>query len=254
MKRTIFTIVTAIGMSAAVSSCQDAAESKGAVKPENDSIASAPVQKPLREHLLTAAEQQALTPDMVIQSLKDGNKHYRDNTLTVNFDSAMVYNSSQGQYPSAAILSCIDSRVPVEIVFDQGLGDLFVARVAGNVVNDDILGSLEYSCKVSGAKLVLVLGHKYCGAVKAAIDDVKLGNITELLTKIKPAVAKSQDFAGDKISKNDDFLEYVAKNNVSDAIEAIKSKSPVLKEMADKGEIKIVGAYYNLKTGEVVFL
>ena len=250
MKKTIFTI----GIIALVSSCQNSAENKSTLKSENDSITSSAVQKPLRENVLTATEQQALTPDVVIQSLEEGNKRYTNNNLTAKDDSAMVHNASQGQYPKAVILSCIDSRVPVEDVFDQGIGDLFVARVAGNFVNDDILGSMEYGCKVSGAKLILVLGHKSCGAIKAAIDNVKLGNITAMLTKIKPAVIKSQNFTGEKTSKNEAFVEYVAKNNVISTIETIKSKSPILKEMADKGEIKIVGAYYNLKTGEVIFL
>jgi carbonic anhydrase len=131
---------------------------------------------------------------------------------------------------------------------------MFVARVAGNFVNEDILGSMEFGCKVSGAKLILVLGHESCGAIKAAIDNVKLGNITAMLTKITPAVAKSKDYSGDKTSKNDAYVEYVAKNNVLNTIETIKAKSPILKEMVDKGEIKIAGAYYSLKTGEVVFL
>jgi carbonic anhydrase len=151
------------------------------------------------------------------------------------------------------ILSCLDSRIPVEDVFDKGIGDLFVARVAGNFVNTDILGSMEFGCKVSGAKLILVLGHESCGAVKAAIDNVKLGNITGMLGNIEPAVARSQDFKGDKTSSNPAFVEYVAKNNVLNTIETIRKKSPILKEMEDKGEIKIVGAYYSLKTGEVSF-
>jgi carbonic anhydrase len=128
---------------------------------------------------------------------------------------------------------------PVENVFDRGIGDLFVARVAGNFSSEDILGSMEFAFKVSGSKLILVLGHKSCGAIKAAIDNVKLGNITPVLTKIAPAVAKSQDFNGEKTSKNDAFVEYVAKNNVKNTIATIGAKSPILKEMEDKGEIKI---------------
>ena len=254
MKKAIFTIVIAIGIIAIVSSCQNSTENKSAVRSENDSITSSTVPKPLREKVLTAEEQQALTPDMVIQSLKEGNKRYVSNDLTARDHSAMVRNASQQQFPKAVILSCLDSRVPVEDVFDKGIGDLFVARVAGNFVNEDILGSMEFGCKVSGAKLILILGHESCGAVKAAIDDVKLGNITAMLTKIKPAVVKSQNFTGEKTSKDEAFVEYVSKNNVISTIETIKSKSPILKEMVDKGEIKIVGAYYNLKTGEVIFL
>jgi len=254
MKKSIFTIVSAIGIIAIASSCQNSTENKNTVKSENDSITSSTLQKPLREKVLTAEEQQALTPDMVIQSLKEGNGRYVNNDLTARDHSAMVRNASLKQFPKAVILSCVNSRVPVEDVFDKGIGDIFVARVAGNFVNEDILGSMEFGCKVSGAKLILVLGHESCGAIKAAIDDVKLGNITAMLTKIKPAVVNSQNFAGEKISKNEAFVDQVAKNNVINTIETIKLKSPILKEMADKGEIKIVGAYYNLKTGEVVFL
>jgi len=209
---------------------------------------------PLKERVLTAEEQKALTPDYVIQSLKEGNKRYMKNDLTLRDHSALVRDASQGQYPKAVIISCLDSRVPVGDVFDKGIGDLFVGRVAGNFVNEDLLGSAEYGCKVSGAKLVLVLGHESCGAVKSAIDDVKMGNITAMLAKIKPAIAKSQDFKGEKKSKNPEFVEYVAKNNVLQTIETIRAQSPILKEMEDKGEIKIIGGYYDLHTGEVIFL
>lgn len=209
---------------------------------------------PLREKVLTAEQQKALTPDTVIRSLKEGNKRYMKNDLTLRDHSALVRDASQGQYPKAVVISCLDSRVPVGDVFDKGIGDLFVGRVAGNFVNEDLLGSLEYGCKVSGAKLILVLGHESCGAIKSAIDDVKMGNITAMLAKIKPAVARSQDFSGDKNSKNAAFVEYVAKNNVLETIETIKTKSPILKEMLDKGEIKIIGGYYNLHSGEVIFL
>jgi carbonic anhydrase len=138
--------------------------------------------------------------------------------------------------------------------FNKGIGDLFVGRIAGNFVNEDLLGSLEFGCKVSGAKLILVLGHESCGAIKAAIDNVKLGNITAMLTKIRPAVVKSQKFEGEKTSKNDAFVEYVSKQNVQHTIETIRRQSPILKEMEEKGEIKITGAYYNLRSGEVIFL
>ena len=235
-------------------SCQNASENKAPEVAQADSVKTPSIPPPLREKVLTADEQNALTPDAVIQALKDGNKRFMNNDLTARDHSAMVRMASKGQYPKAVILSCLDSRIPVEDVFDKGIGDMFVARVAGNFVNEDILGSMEFGCKVSGAKLILVLGHESCGAIKAAIDNVKLGNITAMLTKITPAVAKSKDFSGDKTSKDDAYVEYVAKNNVLNTIETIKAKSPILKEMVDKGEIKIVGAYYNLKTGEVVFL
>ena len=156
-----------------------------------------------------------------------------------------------GQFPKAVVLSCLDSRVPVEDVFDLGLGDIFVGRVAGNFVNVDLLGSMEFACKVAGAKLVLVMGHQHCGAVKGAIDNVQLGNITAMLEKIKPAVTMSQDFVGEKTSKNDDFVKYVSENNVKYAIQLIREKSPILKEMENKGEIKIVGAFYSLTDGSL---
>jgi carbonic anhydrase len=134
------------------------------------------------------------------------------------------------------------------------LGDIFVGRVAGNFVNEDLLGSMEFACKVAGAKLILVMGHQHCGAVKGAIDDVKLGNITAMLSKIKPAVAMSQDFTGEKVSKNDAFVKHVSENNVRLAMKNIREKSPILKEMEDKGEIKIVGAFYSLVNGTLDFV
>lgn len=208
----------------------------------------------LREKVLTASEQAALSPDDIIVALKEGNKRFTNNNLTLRDHSAMVRDASSGQYPKAVILSCIDSRVPVEDVFDRGIGDLFVARVAGNFSNTDILGSLEFGCKVSGAKLILVLGHEACGAVKGAIDNVQLGNITPMLSNIKPAISRVKNFTGEKTSKNDAFVESVAKENVLNTIETIKAKSSILKEMEAKGAIKIIGAYYDLHSGEVIFL
>jgi carbonic anhydrase len=255
MKKSFASLFVAIGLIVIVYSCENKAQNKNNSITANEPETTAAIKMtPLREKVLTAEEQKALTPDMIIQSLKAGNKRFMDNDLTARDHSAMVRNASEGQYPKAVILSCLDSRVPVEDVFDKGIGDLFVARVAGNFVNEDILGSMEFGCKVSGAKLILVLGHKSCGAIKAAIDNVKLGNITAMLAKIQPSVAKSQNFAGEKTSKNDEFVAYVAKNNVLNTIEAIQAKSSILKEMAGKGEIKIIGAYYDIKTGEVIFL
>ncbi len=231
--------------------------SNTSTKQTNDTLMNAnttSAEKPLREKVLTAAEQQALTPDSVIQILKDGNMRFMANNTTSRDHSAMVRDAAAGQYPKAIILSCVDSRIPVEDVFDRGIGDIFVARVAGNFANEDILGSMEFACKVSGAKLILVLGHESCGAIKSAIDNVKLGNITAMLSKIQPAITASNDFNGEKSSKNPDYVEWVAKKNVLNTIAIIRAKSPVLKEMEDKGEIKIVGAYYDLHTGEVMFL
>jgi carbonic anhydrase len=254
MKNNISKLIAVIIIITAMNSCQGPATDKQASTDTTVSKPAEPQQVPLKEKVLTAEEQKALTPDIVIQSLKDGNVRFMNNNLTSRDHSALVRDASAGQFPKAIVLSCVDSRVPVEDVFDRGIGDLFVARVAGNFSNEDILGSMEFACKVSGSKLILVLGHKSCGAIKAAIDNVKLGNITAMLTKITPAVAKSQDFKGEKTSKNDAFVEYVAKNNVKNTIATIRAKSPILKEMEAKGEIKIVGAYYDLNTGAVSFI
>lgn len=213
----------------------------------------APEIQPLVETVLTAEQQAALSPDAVITSLKEGNKRFMNNDLTARDHSEQVRKSTLVQYPKAIVLSCVDSRVPVEDVFDRGIGDVFVARVAGNFVNEDILGSMEFACKVSGSKLVLVMGHEHCGAVKAAIDGVELGNITPMLTKIKPAVDQVA-YDGERTSKNQDFVHQVCESNVRNTIAQIRSSSPILKEMEDKGEIKIVGAVYDMDNGEVSFL
>lgn len=254
MRKTISTIILIAGYISVCTSCQNGSAIKEPAVSDTVSKPGKPEQAPLKEKVLTKAEQDALTSEMVIQSLKEGNERYINNDLTKRDHSALVRAAAGGQYPKAVVLSCVDSRVTVEDVFDKGIGDMFVARIAGNFANTDILGSMEFGCKVSGAKLILVLGHESCGAIKAAIDNVKLGNITAMLTKIHPAVLMSMDFKGDKSSKNDAYVEYVALNNIRNTIEVIKQKSPILKEMSDKGQIKIVGAYYKLKTGEVVFL
>lgn len=205
------------------------------------------------EDVLTKEEQAALTPDMVIQSLKEGNERFMRNDLTARDHSAQVRKSVNAQFPKAIVLSCVDSRVPVEDVFDRGIGDIFVARVAGNFVNEDILGSMEFACKVSGSKLVLVMGHEHCGAVKSAVDDVKLGNITPMLAKIRPAV-EAVEYEGDRSSKNQEFVHKVNERNVQNTIENIRTGSPILKEMEDKGEIKIVGALYDMDNGKVTMM
>ena len=178
---------------------------------------------------------------------------FMNSDLTARDHSAQVRKSASGQFPKAVVLSCLDSRVPVEDVFDRGIGDIFVGRVAGNFVNEDLLGSMEFGCKVAGAKLILVMGHEYCGAVKAAIDDVKLGNITAMLSKIRPAVEKVE-YEGDRSSTNEEFVHMVCESNVKHTIEQIRTKSPILKEMEDSGQIKIVGAVYDMETGVVEYL
>jgi carbonic anhydrase len=196
--------------------------------------------------------QDALTAASVLQDLLDGNTRFVENNANTVDTSALVKQTIGGQHPKAVVLSCIDSRVPVELVFDQTIGDIFVARVAGNFENTDILGSLEYSCKVAGSKLVFVLGHESCGAVKAACDHVELGNITALLDNIQPAVKKSEgEVSGEHNSSNTDFVNQTIKNNVLLTIDRIREKSPVLNEMEANGEIKIVGGVYHLSNGKV---
>lgn len=208
----------------------------------------------LTSQVLTQEQQASLSPDSILASLKQGNKEFMHDELTIRNNASRIREAALGQYPKAVILSCLDSRVPVEDVFHRGIGDLFVARVAGNISNEDILGSLEFACKVSGSKVIVVLGHEYCGAIKSAIDDVKLGNITALLSKVRPAVAASQTFNGDKTSANPDFVHAVCEKNVLLTIEEIRKKSAILKEMESKKELIIVGGIYNMTTGEVVFL
>ena len=209
----------------------------------------------LDNRVLTAEQQQQLTPAQVIDILKQGNDEFAKDSLTVRNNTERVRDAAMGQYPKAVILSCLDSRVPVEDVFHRGIGDIFVVRVAGNVVNEDILGSMEYACKVSGSKLVVVLGHEGCGAVRSAIDNVELGNITGLLAKIKPAVERSKaHFQGGLTSSNPEFVEAVCRHNVEVAIEKIRHESLILKDMEDKGDIKIVGAVYDMHTGKVEFM
>ena len=205
------------------------------------------------EHVLSKQEQMDLTADGVIAQLKEGNKLFRSNQLTARDYSQQVKNAAEDQYPEAIILSCVDSRVPVESVFNKGIGDLFVARVAGNFVNEDMLGSMEFACKVSGSKLIVVLGHGNCRAVRAAIDGVELGNITAMLQKIRPAV-DDVDYGGARIGANQEFVDLVCHSNILHTINQITSQSPILKEMEDNTEIKIVGAIYDMNSGEVSWL
>lgn len=208
----------------------------------------------LTSTVLTAEEQAKLTPESVLEMLIQGNKDFAEDNLTIRNNSQRVRDAALGQYPKAVILSCLDSRIPVEDVFHRGIGDVFVARVAGNIVNEDILGSLEFACKVSGSKLVVVLGHEHCGAIKSAIQDVKLGNITPLLTKIQPAViAAKRNFDGVQNVENPEFVEAVCRHNVDLTIAEIRERSSILKEMEAKGEIKIVGGIYDMETGIVTF-
>lgn len=209
----------------------------------------------MRNIAITKEIQGALAPNAVLQDLLEGNSRYVANKLTSSDVPSLVKQTTGGQFPKAVILSCIDSRVPVEMAFDQTIGDVFVARVAGNFENVDILGSMEYSCKVAGSKLVFVLGHESCGAVKAACDGVELGNITALLSNITPAAKKSsEEVEGVADSSNPVFVAKTVENNVKMTIERIREKSPILAEMEKNGEIAIVGGVYSLQDGKVTMI
>ncbi|MHA6203032.1 carbonic anhydrase family protein [Dyella soli] len=202
---------------------------------------------------LTKEQRDAMTPDQVIAMFKEGNERFRTGKMQEHDYLAQKRSSAGGQYPAAVILSCIDSRAPAEIILDAGIGDTFNARVAGNIANDDLLGSMEFACAVAGAKLVLVMGHSACGAIKGAIDSAKLGNLTGLLDKIKPAVEATQ-FSGARTSKNDAFVDAVAVTNVRHTMEAIRKGSAVLAGLEKDDKIKIVGSMYHLVGGKVEFL
>jgi len=206
-------------------------------------------------HVLTKEEQEKLTPDEVIEDLKLGNKDFAEDHLTIRNSTQRVREAALGQYPEAVVLSCIDSRVPVEDVFNKAIGEIFVARIAGNIVDEDIVGSLEYACKVSGSKVIVVLGHEHCGAIKSSIQGVKLGHITDVLEKIEPAIIDAKKhYNGDYSAKNPAFIDEVCKYNVFHSINRIRSMSPILDEMESQQQIKIVGAIYSMKTGKVEFI
>lgn len=204
----------------------------------------------------TRETQETMTPEKSLLYLKEGNIRFQQNLKANRNLLEQVNDTSDGQFPFATILSCIDSRVSAELVFDQGLGDIFSVRIAGNFVNQDILGSMEFACKLAGTKLIVVLGHTACGAVKGACDDAKLGNLTGMLAKIKPAVKATSEPADASLrnSKNIDFVNSVAVKNVELTIERIREESDVLAEMEKKGEIKIVGAMYDISNGAVTFM
>ena len=201
---------------------------------------------------LTKGERDGMTPDAVIERFKQGNLRFRENRPIKHDFTAQKRSSAAGQFPAAVILSCIDSRAPAEILFDAGIGETFNARVAGNVSNNDILGSLEFACEIAGAKLVLVMGHTGCGAIRGAIDNAELGNLTGLLDKIKPAIA-STEYTKERTGSNYGFVDAVARRNVELTVQSIRKNSPVLKNLEDKKQIRIVGAMYHLTGGKVDF-
>lgn len=202
---------------------------------------------------LTKAMQDSITPSIALDLLQKGNKRFVDN-LKINRNLLQQANeTSDGQHPFAVILSCIDSRTSVELIFDQGLGDVFSIRIAGNIINEDILGSLEFGCKIAGAKIIVVLGHTKCGAVKGACDHLEMGNLTTLLKKIQPAVAAEQSITEQRSSLNDEFVEKVSAINVRRTVQAIMEDSPILREMIVNGACGIIGGNHDISTGDVSF-
>ena len=218
-------------------------------KPVAASTAAATAPTPLQ----TKESQAAMTPQQALVELREGNARFVSGQPRFRNLSVQVQATASAQYPLAVVLSCLDSRQPIEIVLDQGIGKIFSARIAGNVVNDDVLGSMEFACKASGAKLIAVIGHSNCGAIKGTVDDVQLGNLTSLLAKIKPAIEAVPADVQPRTSKNYKFVDDVAAANVRLVMQQIRERSPVLREMLDKGEIGMVGGMYDLKTGKIQF-
>ena len=202
---------------------------------------------------LTKEQRDRMTPEQVIEELKKGNERFRAGKTVAHDYLAQKRSTAAGQFPAAVVLGCIDSRAPAEIIFDAGIGDTFNGRIAGNVVNDDLLGSMEFACAVAGAKVALVFGHTACGAVKGAIDDVEMGNLTGLLARIKPAISATK-FEGEKSSKNAAYVDAVARTNVVLALDSIRRRSPILEDLEKKGSVQIAGAMYDLATGMVEFV
>lgn len=202
---------------------------------------------------LNKEKQESISPRNALNLLKEGNSRFMFN-LKANRDLLEQVNDTRdGQWPFATILSCIDSRTSAELIFDQGLGDIFSVRIAGNIVNTDILGSMEFACKIAGSKLIVVLGHTKCGAVKGACDHVEMGNLTELLSKLQPSVYQEKETTENRTSANSKFVENVATLNVKRTVKAIIERSFILEQMVENGEIGIVGAMYNIETGKVEF-
>ncbi|MCG2612114.1 carbonic anhydrase [Flavobacterium sp. SM15] len=197
--------------------------------------------------------QSQISPRKALELLKEGNSRFVNNLKLHRNLLEQVNDTRDGQWPFATILSCIDSRTSAELIFDQGLGDIFSIRIAGNVANTDILGSMEFACKVAGSKLIVVLGHSKCGAVKGACDHVEMGNLTELLSKIQPAVYEEQQTTGERSSKNGQFVENVAEINVKRTVKSVIQRSYILEQMIENGEIGIIGGMHNIETGTVEF-
>jgi carbonic anhydrase len=245
-----FKVLALLGVVVTVMYCTDK-------KVKTVNTATPVIQQPIKS-VLSAEDQAALTPDEIIGRLKKGNENFVSNNLSQRDHSAQRRKAAIGQYPKALVLSCVDSRVPVEDVFDLGIGDIFVARVAGNIENSSIVGSMEFATAVAGSKLIIVLGHTACGAVKHAIDgtdaaSLQMNALQALLNDIKPSVVATA-LNGDASSKNVDFTNRVIKTNVLQTIADIKTASPKLSALSETGSIKIIGAVYNMETGKVDFI
>jgi carbonic anhydrase len=243
LKLTRVTLAAGIAATVMILGCQSSPQSNGTMA--RNGAASSQVQ--------TKESQTAMTPQQALAELKAGNARFVGGNPLHRDMQADVKATASGQYPFAVVLSCLDSRQPIEIVLDQGIGDIFSARVAGNVLNDDILGSMEFACKLSGTKLIAVIGHSNCGAIKGAVDDAQLGNLTGLLAKIKPAADAVSADVQPRTSKNYKFVDDVSEANVKLVMQQIRERSPVLKEMIDTGQIGLVGGMYDLSTGKVEF-
>jgi carbonic anhydrase len=202
---------------------------------------------------ITKQMQQEITPKMALDFLKQGNKRFINNVQAKRNLLEQAEETAKGQYPFAVVLSCIDSRTSTELIFDQGLGDIFSVRIAGNIINEDILGSMEFACKVAGSKVIVVLGHSKCGAVMGACNHVEMGNLTSLLAKIRPAIDDEKSITDDRNADNPAFVEQVTKVNVKRVMKDIVERSPIIKEMLDNKEIGLIGGYHELSTGEVTF-
>lgn len=243
MKKTILLLIAAITLNA----CAFAQK----VKPENPNIITMTTPDDVKTYTMSKELQTKMKPGDALKKLKDGNERFINGKMKKRNLNTQLKITAAGQYPFATVVSCIDSRVSSELIFDQGFGDVFNARIAGNFVNTDIIGSLEFACVVSGSKVIVVLGHSNCGAIKGACDHVELGNLTATLNNIKPAVDNVKCCGENRTSKNHDFVDAVAKENVLQSIKEIREKSPLLKGLEDKGDLKIVGAMFNLETGKV---
>lgn len=243
MQKHIFKVIIGI-VFFSIMSCNQAQQKSS--KTNEESVTS----KETVKEVMTKQAQDKMTPDEALEDLLAGNKRYVSGELISRNLQAQVASTTKGQYPKAVVLACIDSRVPVEYIFDQGVGDIFVVRVAGNIEDEALLGSIEYGVGVANSKLLMILGHENCGAVKSAIKKVDVGsdNVTSLLNEIEPAIQKTE---GERDYKNKDFFDAVVKNNVHQTIEDIRKRSGIITDLENKGKIKIVGAYYSLTDGKV---